>query len=78
MKRTTAEQRFLRECNADRLLRVFGPKDFQAYRNALKEAKRALRLGEPYYASDHAGIRTADFRYPAETAAWGVWVLMVP
>lgn len=71
----TAEQKFLKECNGNRTIRTFGPQDYQAYKKALKEAKEALRLGEPYYASDHAGIRTADFRYPAETATWGVWIL---
>lgn len=76
MHRITAEQRFLRECNANRTFRIFGPRDYRAYRNALAEAKTALRSDDSYYYKQHhAGTEFAGYKHPVETAAWAVWVL---
>ncbi len=75
----TAEQRFLKECNGTRTIRVFRSKDYQAYKSALREAEEALRLGEPYFYSEYATFRMPAFAMycssSLETAAWAVWVL---
>lgn len=75
MTRMTAEQKFLRECNGNRRTRLFGPKDYKAYKDSIRRAKAALRAGKPFYDADHAGTVAKAYKYHAETSAWCVWVL---
>ncbi len=79
MEDTTAEQKFLTECNGNRTIRIFGPEDFRAYQSALRDAEIALRRGEPFFASGCAQFRSmafdTEFMTQLETAAWAVWVL---
>jgi hypothetical protein len=79
MRPMTAEQKFLRECNGNRTLRTFGPKDFRAYKSALKDAQKAALLGEPFFASWHSEVGISALYaldcYNLEIAVWAVWVL---
>lgn len=75
MKRMTAEQKFLKECNANRTLRVFGPDDYRAFKDSMRSGWRALHRCEPYYDSDHAGPFVHNCQSLTETAGWCVWVL---
>jgi hypothetical protein len=75
MKRMTAEQKFLHECNGNRRTRLFDAEDYQLYKTYLRKARKALRSGEPFYEVHHAGTVPKAYKYRAETSAWCIWVL---
>jgi hypothetical protein len=73
-KKALTEEQFLTAANGKANVRTFLPGDYDAYLQALRDARKAAKKVEPFYATGDTGGVANAYKYMTETAQWAVWV----